>query len=278
MLTSYADFMTLVYFTANDKIVGKAIRALYAQKYSRIRDTPLMVGGMAIQLHCRDMQHALRPTSDIDVAYLPEIADYKAFSAGIGKNIADSLITQGYQVQLKKRKGTPLYEVKIMNGQGNKAKELFFIHFDKLFPEAAKDASALYEREQENAVEVLVAEDSIGLIKRVEDIVPHKLRRVRTMLNKLDGASDLERALYELADAGSWSKLANTPIEPWLTNIINVQNNLEHASKSLPQTYVLSKDLYDICLLARKIEGTAGSFNRSYYSKAKREVESLYNH
>jgi hypothetical protein len=266
--------MALLYFTIQDKIVKNALDSIYCPKYQSRRETPIVVGGIAIQLHCPEMPDALRPTSDIDLLYLPEINNYLHFSQGPANEISACLRAKGYQVQLKKSRNLPLYEVKVMNGQGNKAKEMFFIHFDKVSPEIEKRTGCISEREAENAIE-MQTDNGYALVKRIEDIVPYKIRRINRILNKNEEGSPLEKSMADLADQGKWSELANTSLEPWLTHLIDAQNTLEHGKKILPPSYVLSKDLFDICLLARKIEGNPEKFNRAYYAIAKQEVESM---
>jgi hypothetical protein len=268
--------MVLLYFTTSDDIVKGALLSVFKGQPEDKMKNPVIVGGVAIQLHCQDIHEALRSTSDMDLMYIPQIQNFQAFSNGIGKSIQSNLIEQGYQVQLKKIKDRPNYEVKIMNGQGNKAKELFFIHFDMPSPKSSAKTLYITEREVEHAIALDIGSANYPiLVKRIEDILPHKLKRVNKIISTLDTVSSLEKVLFNLADQGNWKDVANAPMGQWLNYILEKQNQLDVNQRQLPKSYTLNKDLYDICLLARKIEGTPGIFNKAYYEQAKQEVNSI---
>jgi hypothetical protein len=264
--------MVLSYFTIKDTIVKKALETLASDRYEDRSHTPIVVGGMATQLHCRDTPNRLRPTSDLDTMYLPQIADYEVFSNGIGKDISYELKRAQYQVQLKKIRNRPQYEVKIMDGQGNQAKELFFLHFDQRTPELAKKTSAINERESANAIEITYDGKPLYVV-RIEDILSHKIKRVRKNITNSQEVASLEKAVFTNADRGKWQALANMSLEPWLQEIIDAQNKLP-VNGALPKEYVINKDLYDLCLLARKIESSPELFNIAYFSNARQEIES----
>ncbi|MBI4983259.1 hypothetical protein HZC32_01305 [Candidatus Woesearchaeota archaeon] len=39
------------------------------------------------------------------------------------------------------------------------------------------------------------------------------------------------------------------------------------------KNYIINKDLYDLCLLARHIEGKPSCFNKAYYLEAKTKID-----
>ena len=264
--------MVLLYFTLKDKIVKEAMGSLSPAGKNR-DECPVVVGGMAVQLHCQDMIDRVRPTSDTDVIYIPEINSYSDFSSGIGGEIAEHIKSHGYQVALKKVKHRPNCEVKIMDGQGNKAKERFFIHFDGVPTNKPKSCN-INKRQVENASEIGYSGSSVYVL-RPEDILASKLKRLKRKMIDAGDVSGLEQALFNTADSARWSELAKTPLEPWLDHIIDVQNSFPPEQVTLPTRYVIDKDFYDICLLARKIEGTDGMFNKAYFANARNQWSSL---
>jgi hypothetical protein len=272
--------MVLSYFTVQDTIVQNAIKTLSQVDCKDKSNSPILVGGIAVQLHSLDVPSStnlLRPTCDLDLLYMPDIDSYVDFERGIGGCFSKILKKEGYQIQLKKIKNRPQYEVKIMNGQGLKAKELFFIHFDKLGYELNAKTRFVSERESTNALEHEYNGGYI-LLKRMEDIIPHKIKRVRKGIVGGFNVSPLEKALHKTAEQGDWASLANHTnlLSAWLDNILIQQNNLLLSDNHTPpREYTITKDLYDICLLARKIEGTHGAFNKAYYLNSKFEVDSI---
>lgn len=266
--------MAMLYFTINDTITTKTLESISSVTTAHKNESPIIVGGMAVQFHCKDSPDFLRPTSDVDIMYTPQIPNYNSFNTGIGGTLMSFLKNSGYQVQLKKVKDRTLYEVKIMNGQGAKAKELFFIHFDQISPDKISNAPHIIDRETANALE----EEYIGkklYIQRIEDIIPHKIKRIRKNMKITNDSSSLEKSLYEAAESGIWNNLANVPFQSWANLITEEQNSLSKENSPRRVKYVINKDLYDVCLLAHKIESNPSVFNKAYFLQSKSELDSF---
>jgi len=261
--------MVIQYFNINDIIIKDSIKAIATATSDNRLISPLIVGGIAIQLHCRNQENLFRSTSDIDLSYIPDIPDYSAFNQGLGTVIKNSLMVSKYQVQLQKVKNRAHYVVRIMNGQGNKAKELFFIHIDKTQTSQGTNANPIKLREIINSTEIHYEGNRI-YVPRIEDIIPLKLKRIQTNIAKQSSA--IERALYSMAENGNWSQLSNISLTYWRDTILQSQNTITATKNELYRNYHINKDLYDLCLLAQIIESSPHNFNQSYYLKSKSEI------
>ena len=267
--------MVLTYFTINDKIVQESLVALtQVSSPERKLESPVVVGGIAIQLHTQDLG-ILRPTSDVDLLFFPQMESYQAFAQGVGGQLQD-VLRKHYQVQLKRSRGRPLFEVKVMNGQGNRAREQFFIHFDQVSPEKTERTLHISEREAQHAHE-LEYQNRILLVKKIEDIIPYKIKRARkTIKNPTIDVSPLERSLYDEAERGNWAVLAQAPVRTWMGHITQRQYECDsEGRKCADPKYILSKDLFDLSLLAQTIEGNPASFNVAYYLMAKKQLDDI---
>lgn len=266
--------MVLLYFTSLEQVVKNSLLAVAAVSEEESKKSPIVVGGIAVQVHCGHEREQLRPTSDLDILYLPQITEYQDFCRGIGGELRRRLLPDGYQVQLKKSRSN--FEVKVMNGQGSKARELFFIHFDNLSPPLYARTKAISEREAENALRMPIpGTETEVYVKRMEDILPHKVRRLRKKLREAEEQNPLLEMLCSYAERNEWGQLANLSFKEWLEGITQMQNSFPPTQKVHPPLYSFNKDLYDVCLLARKIEGDPSQFNRAYYLQAKGEIEEL---
>lgn len=263
--------MVLLYFTVLEKIVRESLAAVSAVSTTDSKASPVVAGGMAIHIHCSDYPDILRPTSDLDAAYLPGVESYANFGSGVGGQLQRELLNKGYQVQLKRGRGK--YEVKIMNGQGAQAKELFFIHFGNLPFEIRKRQYSTFEREAAHALNVNTGTDEKPLyVMRIEDIIPRKMKRLAKNLAPPSVVDPMHHSLYQQAEKGEWDALTRISLSEWNDNLTRMQLGFPSDQKNLPQNYVVNKDLYDLCVLARKIEGDPACFNRAYFITAMSEV------
>lgn len=267
--------MALVYFTIEDKIVKSSLVALSkSSRKSNSLVSPILTGGIALQIYCKDFNEFLRPTSDIDLIYVPRIMDFDEFSEGIGQKIQKNILKQGFQVQLKKIRNRFNYQVKVMDGQGKKAKGLFFIHFDQLSPELYKKTGFITLEEAKNSNSIQYEGHPLH-IKKIEDMIPHKLKRLKKSIHYTGFDSPLEESLFHNAENLEWGELAKIPLDNWLNNIIVMQNELTASVEPRSHKYTINKDLYDLCLLSRYIEGNSGSFNKAYFLKSKKIIDSI---
>ena len=184
----------------------------------------------------------------------------------------------GYQVQLKGSPTRNMYEIKVMNGQQNKAKELFFIHFgNQPYSAEEPDRQKIFHREAANAVNVYKdSENSPLYVVRIEDIIPRKIMRIHSHLDK--SPDPLHHSMYAQAESGDWEHLAQVSLDGWCEQLTIMQNGFLPTQKTPPKDYVVNKDLYDICRLARAIESHPEKFNKSYYLNAKAEVRAVRGH
>jgi len=266
------NIMVLEYFNINDEIVRSSIVSISGAT-TIPEKSPIVVGGMAIQLYCTGDKDALRSTSDVDLLYLPNIYSFEDFSNGIGKKIIAPFEDTIYQAQLKKIKHRDKYVVKIMNGQGQQAKEMFHMHIDKSPFTSEPQLRELDENLASSAM-IIANYDSPVFVPRIEYILARKINRLG---RKLDKVSSLERSIYTNASQGKWAEVANVPLHPWLDFIVQQQNEITSEKNNNYRDYHVNKDLYDLCLLARQVEGKDGIFNRAFFLKAKDQVDKTLN-
>src|SRR3989339_1390951 len=266
---NYIIHMLFQYFNINDKIVEKSISSL-AKVTDIPENSPIIVGGMAIQMHCSSDKEYLRSTSDIDLVYKPEINSYNDFSNGIGGKIKEQLDETEFQSQLKKIKHRDKYVIKIMNGQGNNAKELFHMHIDKS-PFTKNENIAKLDQLLMNTAVKYAVDNNYVFLPRPELIIARKLNRLKRKLNSSE--STLEKSIYNNAEHGKWGNVAKIPLHPWLDLIITQQNKITNEKDKKYYNYHINKDLYDLCLLSHQIEGKPGFLNKAFYLQAKNEID-----
>jgi hypothetical protein len=277
--------MVRMFFDAHEPIVQRTLECIAEISNSLPPDErPVIVGGMAIQLYAYDQRSLLRPTSDVDILDVMN-HPYEEFSRGIGADAVPYLGSFGYQIQLKRARDQN--ELKIMKGQNAHAEELFFAHFTRYAEELFKSTKQVSLREASNARESRLPYDtSSGTVKLklIEDIVPYKIKRIRTSLESLTKMGETEeplhRALLLSAEEGDWESLAGFSLPQWCQNLTlmqaDLQSDISEGSLQKRRTkYKLNKDIYDLCLLSQVISGKPSLFNRAYYLTAKREVDSI---
>lgn len=274
--------MVRLFFDVHERIVQKTLESLAdASLLMDATQRPVIVGGIAIQLYASDERGLLRPTSDVDIID-PQNSEYLDFVRGIGSTLRRDLREDGYQVQLKR--GRDKNEVKIMHGQHEAATELFFAHLTRYSPEVFGRTKPVTEREVQNASTLELPYGQPIKVKRIEDMLTHKIKRVRRSLRELAkmgalGELDpLYASLFSAAENSDWDELAKLELSAWCNGITKVQNAMvAHAAPDTSDKlrYKINKDLYDLCLLSRIIGGKPDLFNRAYFESAKREVDSI---
>jgi hypothetical protein len=255
--------MVLRFFTIDDVIYKNSINVVSSVTTDSPYDSPVVVGGTAVQMYASklNVSELYRPTCDIDLHYLPSVSSWQEFSLGIGGQMEKLVKSKGYQCQLKK--GRNLYEVKIMNGQNNNAKELFFIHFDQ----DIGVTSDVNKMQSENS-DIFEFENKQLYIERVEDLLVRKIRRIGLNIKQIS-ASPVEGTIYLQAERGDWKSLSKYPSVDWVDNLTTMQNDFPDDLHLPPKRYSVNKDLFDICLMSRYIEGFPGSYNKSYFLELK---------
>lgn len=261
--------MVLQYFTLENKIVKDSLEAILNSKKN---EKLVIVGGMAVQFYCNDPR-LRRPTSDVDILLKPNMS-FEEFINGFGKKIQEYIIRKKYQCQLKRARSAN--EVKIMDGQHNKAKQLFFIHFTRYSDEFLQKYDSISERELTHANELTIPDLDLRVyVKRIEDIIPHKLNRLKKYIELLE--DPLKKTLVYSAEESDWDALAKFKgnLYKWNEEITLLQSKLEKEPQDrLTQAcYIVNKDLYDIIILSIRIVLDKENFNFEYYISAKEEIK-----
>jgi len=252
------------YFGINDEILRDSLDSLSVFK----EDRPLVVGGLAIQIHGKERERILRKTSDADL--LSENESFENFCEGTYKKIYSSLKEKGYQVYSKRGRGNNA--VKVVKNMNKPGQETFLLHWT-LFPgEQYENFSDYIQRQKQFAEEVSYSgERESVLVASLEEILPLKIRRTFTHGNKRE---DLVGPLYESlvsnAKRGNWGTLASLPLTDLGRGLIRLQKRLKEKGPYTKErffTYKLSKDVYDLCLSARLIADSSIDFDKYRYEE-----------
>ena len=264
--------MGLIYFNVLEDIVQRTIASVgTVQRGLSSSQQPLVVGGMATQLHALAYPQLLRPTLDLDLTNCEDYSDFRDFSSKLGDPLLKEIRKRGYQAQIKN--GRLGYEIKVMNGQGDQAKELFFIHLDAL-PQPYREQEKIETRERLRNAIILEVQGVPVYVTRMEDIIPRKLKRLREKKKEMTDGDELLESLHSYAEQGRWDTLSTIPLEEWATRITESQNDFTRNKVTRPPArYVVSKDCFDICLLSRVIEANPAKFNKAYYLAVKQKLE-----
>lgn len=276
------NLMVRAFFDVRESIVRDTLESIAdASSGVPVAIVPIIVGGIALQLYASDQRDFLRPTSDVDLLD-PNNRSYEDFAATYGSVLRNSLRKKGYQIALKR--GRSKNEVKVMKGQNANAEELFFAHSTRYQPNTFEISRKVFFRQVVNSREI---ELPYGLGKkvrviRIEDMIPHKLSRIRYQIGKLQDLSPVEvdpfySTLTRSAEALDWDAFAGLDLSQWCGSLTSMQNALvTHASdpsSTVKARYTLNKDLYDIGVLGRVIASRPELFNKSYFLNARAEVE-----
>ncbi len=271
--------MVREFFDIQEKPVRDTLESLAIAGAQEGESRLVLVGGMALQMYATTERDLLRPTSDIDVLD-PANRSYEVFRGGIANSMIAELRKRGYAAQSKR--GKAKNEVKVMKGQNARAQELFFAHFTRYSPETFKRIAQVTEREVAYAKElVLPYEGSQCTIKVVspEDMIPYKLRRLKNYMEKERIEDPIYGVLLAQVEDFNWEELAKIDLRDWCERLTTMQSRIAgHNGETTPEKgrYVVNKDLYDFCLLARVFESRPELFNRAYLLQARDEVESAF--
>ncbi|MBM3232059.1 hypothetical protein FJZ21_01625 [Candidatus Pacearchaeota archaeon] len=237
-------------FDLGDKIVRDSLASL-----SVVNSTnPVVVGGLAVQIHCRRKSEFLRDTPDADIL-TPENMTYEHFLIDIFPRVAEYLRDNGYQVQPKKGRGN--HCVKVMEGQNKQDSKTFFIHWTNF----GKEVYAGFKDYVQKQINYSRFESFEGVenvrVAALEEILPLKVRRaIKFGRDRQDVVGPFYDLLTTDAEYGDWSRLSAFSLEGWKLKIEEMQRKLGRKVAScdyrdMAETYKLNKDLFDICLAAR---------------------------
>ena len=257
------------YFKLDGPIVRDSVTALMFTEGS-----PVVVGGLAIQIHAREMRSFWRNTPDLDLI-LPGNIEYENFVSTVAPGPTKFLKREGYQVQTKR--GRNNNTLKVMRNQNKPDAEEFLVHFTHFSPRVWENFQDYVERQIEFSKQMYFSssQDQVQTVA-LEEIIPLKLQRsIRYGTNRLDLVGPVYPTLIEHAKRGNWGHLAGMPIKDWRLTINKLQ---EESGKANPlklereQTYKLSKDIYDLCLAARVISDSISTFDKDRYEDNIRRI------
>lgn len=252
------------YFGINDEIVMDCLDSLYSFEDHR----PIVVGGLAIQIHGAEREKILRKTSDADL--LGSNETFEDFREGTFMEIYPFLRKKGYCVNPKRGRGNNAAQmIKNMNKSNQ---ESFLVHWT-LFPRSGYDDFKDYiQKQKEFAKEIVYSKDRRPtLVASLEEILPLKIRRSITHGSK---RADLVGPLYEIlitnAKKSNWGTLANIPLTDLGSGLSSMQKRLKEDGPYIKErfsTYKLTKDIYDLCLSARLIADSSQDFDKDRYEE-----------
>jgi len=238
--------------------------------------TPIVVGGVAIQIHAESYRALLRRTPDLDLL-LPDNIEYEEFIQKVTPRPMEFLKSEGYQVQTKR--GRLNNTLKVMRNQNKPNAEELLVHFMQFSPNVWNDFKD-YVANQIKFSRQMTYSATGEKVQTValEELIPLKLQRtIKYGSNRSDLVGPVYSSLIMHAIRGNWGHLAGMPIGDWKETIHKMQSEagiddplkLERVS-----TYKLSKDIYDLCLAARVINDSLSTFDKDRYEQnVKRIIE-----
>lgn len=253
-----------MYFGINDKIVQDCLSSL--DSLGKIK--PLVVGGLAIQLHASEREKILRKTADVDLLALNN-EDFEHFKKNIYPIIHKDLRKRGYSPQMKRGRGNNAANV--YKNPNKESQQKFLMHWTHFGPEQYKDFFDYVKRQLAFSQDVIYnsSKNSVRTAS-LEEILPLKIRRA--IIYGGESKESLVGPLYtsyiDNAKKGNWGVLASVPLGSLGEGLLRMQEQLEKKGPYIRErfgTYKLSKDIYDLCLASRVISDNPNSFDKSRY-------------
>jgi hypothetical protein len=249
------------HFSLRDSIVADSLDSL-----AQVQQQQVVVGGLAIQIHGRDMVKLLRDTLDADLIAAEDIS-YEDFVEQSVPGMRDYLKARGYTVQ--QMRGRSGHTAKIMRRENRPDMEQFLVHFT-IFTPRVKELMQDYVAKQ---IQYAQRKKPINcnnevLVASLEEVVPLKIQRcIRYGVDRETLVGPVYSSLVNHAVQGNWGYLASMPIYDWVGKISRMQGELEVSPKDEEKvkTYKLSKDIFDLCLASRIISDTLSDFDRDRY-------------
>ena len=257
--------MTKTFFELHDDIVGNTLDSLDTLGEAK----PIVVGGLAIQLHASHMSGLLRTTPDVDLL-IHENVHFDDFLTDIYPEPSRFLKDIDYQVQPKRGRGNN--SLKVMSGQNKKGSEHFLMHWTVFSPFLYEKMLDYIDRQIEFSENVKYSELRKDVkVASLEEIVPLKIQRSIRF-----GSGDMEAfvgpvysSLIESARKARCGFLSSMPLQEWKEVIERMQDNIRikvgYNDSNLMGPYKLTKDIFDLCLAARVISESPSKFDRDRY-------------
>lgn len=249
------------YFKLEDPIVQASLESI-----SHCGDeAPILVGGLAVQLHAEGRPAFSRGTPDADLlAFAPQ--SYEAFAQHTAPQLTAFFKSRGYAIQPKR--GRLNNTLKVLEHQNKPNQKLFLMHWTQFSPEVYSDFQD-YVAQQISFAKSFTLRASGSVIRAValEELLPLKVQRCRRYGTQRESVvGPLYSTLIENAEHGNWGTLAQLPLLDWKRGIEDMQERVMASGDANEiATYKLSKDLYDIGCAARVISDSITSFDKDRY-------------
>ena len=258
------------YFGINDKIVRDCLDSLHI-----VSEKPVVVGGLAIQLHGSEREKILRKTSDVDLLVLSDLS-FDDFRQGAFQEVYPFIKRQGYHLVPKRGRGN--HAAKVTKNMNKKDQQIFLMHWTKFNPKYY-DAFMDYIKKQINFSKDIEYNSQNLPVKTasLEEILPLKIRRATIYgTDREELVGPIYSSLIENAKKGNWGTLASVPLTEMGKGLLRMQRKLEEKepyTRERFSTYKLSKDIYDLCLASRLISDDMGSFEKDRYEENIARIE-----
>lgn len=257
------------YFGLQSEIVRDSLDSLkYAPKIS------LVVGGLAIQLHAKDMPSYLRNTPDMDLVQEDQNAEpnLDQFFADFYNPVSEFFKGKGYRTIPKKGRGN---NALILTKKHNLPdSQTFLLHLTKFSPRLYEFFFKDYVKRQINYSKEIVYDKDRKSVKAasLEEVIPLKLwRSTRFGTNRSELVGPIYSLLIEDAKRQNWGQLANfLSLPDFKSQIDAMQKKINEAGLSNREqisTYKLTKDIYDILLSSRIISDSMVAFDQDRYQE-----------
>lgn len=257
------------YFGLQSEIVRDSLDSLKCAPKS-----PLVVGGLAIQLHAREMPSYLRSTPDMDLVQENQNAEpgFDEFLADFYNHASEFFKGKGYRTVPKKGRGN---NALILTKNHNLPdSQTFLLHLTKFSPRLYEFFFKDYVRRQIDYSKEIVYDKDRKSVKAasLEEVIPLKLWRSTRYATKMrDLVEPVYSLLIENAKRQNWGQLVNSlPLLDFKTQVDSMQNKIndeEPFNRELIATYKLTKDIYDILLSSRVISDSMVVFDHGRYQE-----------
>lgn len=254
-----------IYFGLESEIVRDSLDSL-----SHAKREPLVIGGMAIQLHAREMPPYLRRTADLDL--LDGNMNFEEFVGAFYNGASAFLRERGYKTAPKKGVGNNALVLK--KNPNRPDCQTFLIHLTKFNPRIYDAFFREYaQRQAENSLEVDYDRNrQIVRAASLEEVIPLKLwRSTRFGTNRRDLVGPIYHLLIEDAKKQNWGQLARSlPLLDFKRQMDLMQDKISAhgiSDRELVATYKLTKDIYDLILSSKVIADLMVDFNQDRYQE-----------
>lgn len=269
MARKHEKYLGQHYFGLKSEIIRDSLDSL-----KHVPKTPLVVGGLAIQLHAKDLPSYLRNTPDIDLVQENQNAEpsFDQFLEDFYNPASKFFKGKGYRTVPKKGMGNnALILTKSHNLPDS---QTFLLHLTKFSPRLYEFFFKDYVQRQFDYSQEIVYDKDRKSVKAasLEEVIPLKLwRSTRFGTNRSELVGPIYSLLIEDAKRQNWGQLANfLPLPDFNSQIDAMQKRINkkgHSNREWVSTYKLTKDIYDILLSSRVISDSMVAFDQERYQE-----------